>query len=140
MTVPVLIVTSAPGVGEVVRRTLVESGRYEVSLSNSAVQGTRQARSTPFELAILDVDLEKDESGVSLLKLGLTLQAIIPEIRLIVLAATSDPYDPEIKPLAPEGIITTPLYPSHILRTVDRVASAQSRTLTEGPPATAPGS
>jgi putative transposase len=139
MTVPVLIVTSTPGLGEVVRRTLVESGRYEVTLSNSAVQGIRQARSIPFELAILDVDLEKDESGVSLLKLGLTLQALVPEIRLIVLAATSDPYDPEIKPLAPEGIITTPLYPSNILRTVDRVASAQSRPIAAETSAPAPG-
>ena len=138
MTVPVLIVTSAPGLGEVVRRTLVESGRYEVVLSNSAVQGIRQARSVPFEIVILDVDLEKGDSGVSLLKLGLTLRALVPEIHLVVLAATSDPYDPDIRPLAPEGIITTPLYPSNILRTVDRVAHTHSRAVTTEAPPSAP--
>jgi putative transposase len=124
MTVPVLIVTSAPGLGELVRRTLVDSGRYKVVLSNSAVQGISQARSVPFELAIIDVNLEKEETGVSLLKLGLTLRALLPDIHLVVLAATSDLYDPEIKPLAPDGIITTPLYPSNILRTIDRISGA----------------
>ena len=138
MTVPVLIVTSTPGLGEVVRRTLVESGRYEVVLSNSAVQGIRQARSVPFELAILDVDVENGESGVSLLKLGLTLRALVPQIHLVVLAATGDPYDPDIKPLAPEGIITTPLYPSNILRTVDRVAGMHDRAASPKAPAPAP--
>ncbi|MFO7623503.1 MAG: transposase [Anaerolineales bacterium] len=138
MTVPVLIVTSTPGLGEVVRRTLVESGRYEVVLSNSAVQGIRQARSVPFELAILDVDVENGESGVSLLKLGLTLRALVPQIHLVVLAATSDPYDPDIRPLAPEGIITTPLYPSNILRTVDRVAGMHDRAASPKAPAPAP--
>jgi DNA-binding NarL/FixJ family response regulator/REP element-mobilizing transposase RayT len=137
MTVSVLVVTSAPGIGEVVRRTLVESGRYEVLLSNSAVQGIRQARSVPFQIAILDVDLGKGGSGVSLVKLGLTLRALRPEIHLVVLAATSDPYDPDIKPLAPEGIITTPLYPSNLLRTVDRVAGALSRATAKGVPAQA---
>jgi REP element-mobilizing transposase RayT len=125
MTVPVLIVTSAPGIGEVVRRTLVESGRYEVVLSTNTIQGIRQAREVPFALAILDVDLEKDPSGVSLPKLGQYLRDTNPEIHLVVLSASSDPYDPEIKALAPEGIITTPLYPSSILRTADRVAGAQ---------------
>jgi REP element-mobilizing transposase RayT len=126
MTVPVLIVTSAPGIGEVVRRTLVESGRYEVVLSTNTIQGIRQAREFPFALAILDVDLEKDPSGVSLPKLGQYLRDTNPEIHLVVLSASSDPYDPEIKALAPEGIITTPLYPSSILRTADRVVGAQA--------------
>jgi REP element-mobilizing transposase RayT len=126
MTVPVLIVTSAPGIGEVVRRTLVESGRYEVVLSTNTIPGIRQAREVPFALAILDVDLEKDPSGVSLPKLGQYLRDTNPEIHLVVLSASSDPYDPEIKALAPEGIITTPLYPSSILRTADRVVGAQA--------------
>jgi REP element-mobilizing transposase RayT len=119
-------VTSAPGIGEVVRRTLVESGRYEVVLSTNTIQGLRQAREVPFALAILDVDLENDPSGVSLPKLGQYLRDSNPEIHLVVLSASSDPYDPEIKPLAPEGIITTPLYPSSILRTADRVVGAQA--------------
>jgi REP element-mobilizing transposase RayT len=120
----VLIVTSSPGLGEVVRRTLVESGRYEVMLSTNALHGIQQTQVYPFSIAILDVDLDKDRSGVPLLKLGLSLREINPLIHMIALSASNDPYDPAIKALSPEGIITTPLYPGSILRTVDRVAGA----------------
>jgi REP element-mobilizing transposase RayT/DNA-binding NarL/FixJ family response regulator len=138
MAESVLIVTSSPGIGEVVRRTLVESGRYEVVLSTDPFQGIRHAKVFPFSLAILDVDLDKDFSGIPLRKLGLSLREINPGIHILALSGSNDPYDPEIKTLAPEGIITTPLYPSSILRIVDRVAGVVASNLSgQTPPAAA---
>ena len=122
MTDPVLIVASSPGSGEVVRRTLVESGRYEVVLSTNALEGMQHAKVFPFSIAILDVDLDKELPGTSFKNLERLLREKNPQIHIIALSRSNDPYDPDIKSLAPEGIITTPIYPSSILRTVDRVA------------------
>jgi REP element-mobilizing transposase RayT/CheY-like chemotaxis protein len=122
----VLIMTSSPGLGEVVRRTLVESGRYEVVLSTNALQAIQQAKIFPFSIAIIDVDLEKERTDMPLSKLGLALRQLNPEIHIVALSSSNDPYDPDIKTLAPEGVITTPLYPSSILRTVDRIAGIPS--------------
>jgi REP element-mobilizing transposase RayT/DNA-binding NarL/FixJ family response regulator len=130
MAESVLIVTSSPGIGEVVRRTLVESGRYEVVLSTNPSQGIWHAKVLPFSLAILDVDLARDQSGISLRELGSSLREINPGIHILALSGSNDPYDPNNQTLAPEGIITTPLYPSSILRIVDRVAGIVQANLT----------
>lgn len=119
MTVPVLVVTSAYNTGELVRRALEDSGRYQVALAHSAVQGIRHARSTPFVLAILDTRLEGEDSGVSLSKLSITLRALLPEIQLVVVAPDGDLYDPASNPLAPDAILTLPLNSNQILHTVE---------------------
>ena len=119
MTVPVLVVTSAFNTGELLRRALEDSGRYQVALAHSAVQGIRHARSTPFPLAILDARLEGEDSGVSLSKLSITLRALLPEIQLVVVASDGDLYDPATNPIAPEAILTLPLNSEQILQTVE---------------------
>ncbi len=140
MAESVLIVTSSPGLGEVLRRTLVESGRYEVVLSTNASQGIQHAQELPFSIAILDVDLHQNFSNAPLRKLGLTLREINPQIHIVALSASNDPYDPDIKTLAPEGIITSPLYPASILRTMDRVAGIIPKNLESQAPPVGPSS
>ena len=60
----ILVASPSPAFGELIRLSLEESGKYRVRMVHAFDQAFQLAAQTPFDLAILDLDLPPEDLAV----------------------------------------------------------------------------
>ncbi len=127
MPTALLVVTPSPSFGEQIRRSLEDTGAYNVHVVNSKAAAIVRADEESCRMAFLDLDL--GESWVE--EVGLSLRTIIPGIKLFLLAGdtTPSPFDS----IRPWTLIRKPFQLPELLQTIglpeDVANGAASRNL-----------
>ena len=110
----ILVATSQPAFGELLRLSLEESGRYRVRLVQTGREALSSAEHILFSLAILDATL--DEPPFLYVTQGLRKQQ--PGIRLMVIPSHEGETTPDVTAAQPDGCITQPFYAPSLLETI----------------------
>ena len=124
MATPVLVVTNAPGFGELIQITLENEGRYEVVWADRGEKALKQARAIPFEVAILDAEVE----DVPLSQLAQGLRQSLHGLNVIVVPPNNDPSHPVLAGVDVQGCLTKPFYVPDLTRMVNQIVSDSART------------
>jgi DNA-binding response OmpR family regulator/REP element-mobilizing transposase RayT len=117
MAVHVLIGTRSPQLGEFIQHALEDAGGYQPVLASDRSDLLARARQTPFELAILDAELEA--GGVDLT--WKALKEILPQINLLLIKSEDSPLQDQDWEIEPDYQLTQPLKPDWLLRSVRAV-------------------
>ncbi len=127
MPTSLLVVTPSPSFGEQIRRSLEDTGAYQVHVVNSKAAAIVRADEESCRMAFLDLDL--GDSWVE--EVGQSLRTVIPNIKLFILAGdeTPAPFDA----LRPWTLIRKPFHLPELLQTLglpeDVANGAASRSL-----------
>lgn len=116
MPAQILVATSQPAFGELLRLSLEESGRYSVRLAQTSSEAVSSARRLPFQLAILDAALP----GLPLPALAQELQSLIPALPLVLITQPGGENEPLVG-FQPQAVFTPPFYMPELLDTVGRL-------------------
>jgi DNA-binding response OmpR family regulator/REP element-mobilizing transposase RayT len=122
----ILVATPDFTFGELLRASLAENGDYNVHLVQTGSEVLSCAASTLYALAILDAHIS-DEPFIPLAR---SLQALTPNLRLMVIPPENNPRHPALIGISPHGYIYQPFYLPDLLETVSSLLA--SRT-TRGP-------
>jgi REP element-mobilizing transposase RayT/CheY-like chemotaxis protein len=114
MTANILVATPKTAVGELLRLSLEESGRYRVRLAQTPGEVQSACGRVPFDLVILDASLDGD----SLAALVQALRTANPSLRLVVIPPDNDPSRLEPDGLRPDAFLSLPFYTPELLETV----------------------
>lgn len=117
MAVHVLIGTHSPQLGEFIQHALEDAGGYQPVLASDRSDLLARARQIPFELAILDAELEA--GGVDLT--WKALKEILPQINLLLIKSEDSPLQDHNWEIEPDYQLTQPLKPEWLLRSVRAV-------------------
>ncbi len=118
----VLVVSPDAGFGGLIQQTLDNAGDYEPVLVINGRQALELATKLPFDLAILDTDL----AGFAPVELGLALQTLSPDIRLILIPTEGTTRDFAESSLRICGYLSKPFYLPDLLETVRQACKAQA--------------
>lgn len=136
MTKPILVADPNQEFGILIRQTLEESGRYDVSLTSSGSEALRLAHDYTFELAIVDLALP-DIDGLALIR---QLRELQPDLAIIAIPK-GDTLDPSLARHARvDGILSKPFYLPDLPDVVKQALSGRLGTGPLGPPKTQPSS
>ena len=125
MTASILVATSHPPFGELLRISLEDSGQYQVRLVLSAKEARAASGRASFQLAILDSSLS-DEPFAALCTDLLRQQ---PGMRLVVIPPDNNPNHPSLGGLLPHGYLSRPFYLPDLIATVSRLLDEREREL-----------
>lgn len=117
MAMRVLIVSPDAGFGGLIQQTLDNAGEYEPVLVVNGRQALELASKLQFDLAILDADL----AGFTVVELGMALQALSPNINLILIPNNGSLQDFKDTDLHISGYLNKPFYLPDLLDLVSRV-------------------
>jgi CheY-like chemotaxis protein/REP element-mobilizing transposase RayT len=125
MALRVLIVSPDAGFGGLIQQTLDNSGEYEPVLVVNGRQALELASKLPFDLAILDADM----TGFDMVELGMALQALSPDVRLIVIPGI-EPVDHLTQAgLSVCGYLSKPFYLPDLLEVVGKALQVDKEAL-----------
>lgn len=117
MAVHILIGTRSPQLGEFIQHALEDAGGYQPVLASDRSELLARARQIPFELAVLDSELE--ESGIDLTCKA--LKEILPRINLLLIKSEDSPLQDHDWEIEPDYQLTQPLQTEWLLRSVRAV-------------------
>jgi CheY-like chemotaxis protein/REP element-mobilizing transposase RayT len=106
MAILVLVATPHQAFGELLRLSLEGEGGYQVHLAYSARDAVGQARTQPFDLAILDSDLTDKPLGW----LDHQLLRATPAMQVAVIPPENNPRHPRLAGLVYHGYLLRPFY------------------------------
>ncbi len=112
MATSLLVVTPSPSFGEQIRRSLEDTGAYQVHVVNSKASAIVRADEESCRMAFLDLDL--GENWVE--EVGQSLRTVIPNIKLFLLAGDETP--PPFDNLRPWTLIRKPFQMPELLKTI----------------------
>jgi REP element-mobilizing transposase RayT/DNA-binding response OmpR family regulator len=112
----ILVITTSPGIGELIQQTLDESGLYMVLLTNRPEEALEFAQAMSFPICILDAAI----SNYSVLDLVSKLRTLLPEMRLILIPANVDPTQSIINRIAPDVCLPRSFSPAELIRIVSQ--------------------
>lgn len=113
----ILVATPLPALGELLRLSLEESGRYNVRLAATGREALASADQTHFALAVLDSSLA--DPPLAYVAQGLRNRQ--KELRLIVIPPGQGHAPIDLGPVRPDEIIFQPIYPPELLETADKL-------------------
>lgn len=113
----ILIATSTPGFGELIRQSLEETGKYRAVLALTAREALTCAREMPFALAILDSDMQ----GQSFAVFAQALKSAQNNLHLVIIPPDNDLQHPELAEVPYDGYLSKPFYLPDLLDTVAEV-------------------
>lgn len=114
MTTPLLVVTPSPAFGELIRRSLEDTGDYRVFIVSNKATAIVRADEESCRLAFLDLDL--GEQWVE--EVGQSLRTVIPSMKLFILAQDETP--PAFDSIRPWTLIRKPFQLPELLKTISR--------------------
>jgi CheY-like chemotaxis protein/REP element-mobilizing transposase RayT len=112
----ILLVTTPPSFGELIRQSLEETGRYEVAFVTTGVEAIRFSDQAQFGLAIVDAEVE----DVRIIELVDGLRLASPGIKFILIPLENRAGDPPITNVAIHDYLMKPFYLPDLLEMVDR--------------------
>ncbi len=123
MTANILVATPKTALGELLRLSLEESGRYRVRLAQTPGEVQSTCGRVSFDLAILDASLD----GSTLGPLAHELRSANYDLRLVVIPPENDPSRLAADGLNPDALLSLPFYAPDLLETVSSLLSVASR-------------
>lgn len=121
MDYPIFVATPTLGFGELIRQTLGNTGRCQVTVVTNGADALNLAAGQSFSIAILDFDLPE---GV-LPNLLDCLQTSSPDIRLILIPPENDPTYQGLGDYKPNAFLTKPFYLPDLIDTVQDVLGVE---------------
>lgn len=112
MATNLLVVTPSPNFGDLIRRSLEETGSYRVFVVNTKASAIVRADEETCKMAFLDLDM--GEQWVE--DVGKSLRTVIPDIELFVLAQNETP--PALDAIRPWTLVRKPFNPPDLLLTI----------------------
>ncbi len=106
MKIPILVVDASPEFCILIRQTLEETGRYQVTTANTGAEAAEIVSGSDIRLAIIDFGLP-DVAGPALIR---RLLREIPELAVIAIPLSNDAEDPDLHLLDVDGILSKPFY------------------------------
>lgn len=103
----VLLVTPQTSLEDVVRKALIEVGKYDLRATDDFNKIIESHPQQHIAVALLDAELE--EQGVSILDVGRALRQLNDKVQIIVITNPRSWLTEEINELAPRGYISKPL-------------------------------
>ncbi len=123
MTANILVATPKTALGELLRLSLEESGRYRVRLAQTPAEVQSACGRVAFELAILDAALDSN----ALASLAHELRKANYDLRLVVIPPENDPSRLASDGLEPDAFLSLPFYAPDLLETVSSLLSITGR-------------
>lgn len=114
MPTPLLVITSDIPFGELIRRSLEETGRYVVGVTREQEAAKIYAREFKPALAFLDTSLTEND----LLKIGALLRQANPEIIFVVIAEAG--WHSALEELFPRDYLSKPFYLPDLLEMMEK--------------------
>jgi DNA-binding NarL/FixJ family response regulator/REP element-mobilizing transposase RayT len=102
----VLVITATSGFGELIQRTLEETGLYKVMLVDSDQEALLCIQTVAFNIAILDAELP----GGSMIRMAANMRHKLPKMRLVIICSEDDPAYPAAVAFQPAGLLSKPFY------------------------------
>jgi len=112
MATNLLVVTPSPNFGDLIRRSLEETGNYRVFVVNSKASAIVRADEESCKMAFLDLDM--GEPWVE--DVGRSLRTVLPSIDLFVLTQNETP--PALDNIRPWTLVRKPFQVQELLRAV----------------------
>ncbi len=106
MLIPILVADTNREFGILIRQTLEESERFEVSLASSAEEAVNLAKDLDFRLAIIDFALP-DIDGEKVVE---RLRALQPGLAVIGIPVDDEGSSEKTRQAGVDGILTKPFY------------------------------
>jgi REP element-mobilizing transposase RayT/DNA-binding NarL/FixJ family response regulator len=110
----VLVITTSPGLGELIQQILTESGLYMVLLTDKPEEALEFAQAMPFTICILDSAIR----NYPISELVDQLRTLIPGMRLIVIHSYSYPVESSSAGIVPDSTLPRSFSPAELLKTV----------------------
>jgi len=110
----VLVITTSPGLGELIQQILTESGLYVVLLTDKPEEALEFAQAMPFTICILDSAIRNHPISELVYK----LRTLLPGMRLIIIHSYSAPLESSMAGIVPNGSLPRSFSPAELLRTV----------------------
>ncbi len=111
-----LVVTSDISLGELIRQTLEETGRFNVYVAREKKAAADFVREANCLLAFLDVSLTEKK----ILEIGTLLRQVNPKIRFVIVSEAG--WHPALlEELSPEDYLSKPFYPPDLLKMMDKL-------------------
>ncbi len=106
MAIPILVVDASPGFGDLIRQTLEETGRYQVTITENATEALDVLRQVEMRLAIVDFGLS-DLPGPEAVR---RFRQIRPDLEVIGIPISEGDHAQELGELALAGMLSKPFY------------------------------
>ncbi len=100
-----MVVTGNDSLGELLQRSLEETGLYKVMLVDSNQEALLCIQTVAFTIAILDCETP----GENLLNLASNMRQKLPKMRLMIICAEENPIYPETVSFQPAGLLKKPV-------------------------------
>ncbi len=111
-----LVVTSDVPLGDLIRQTLEETGRFGVHIAEDKKSAVECARKGDCPVAFLDAGLTEKK----ILEIGALLREANPKIRLVIVSESG--WQPaSLDELSPEHYLSKPIYPPDLLKLIDKL-------------------
>jgi DNA-binding response OmpR family regulator/REP element-mobilizing transposase RayT len=111
-----LVVTSDISLGELIRQTLEETGRFNVRVAGEKKAAVDFVREANCPLVFLDVGLTEKR----ILEVGTLLRQVNPQIRFVIVSEAG--WHPALlEELSPENYLSKPFYPPDLLKMMDKL-------------------
>jgi REP element-mobilizing transposase RayT/DNA-binding response OmpR family regulator len=120
MPTPLLVITSDLPFGELIRRSLEETGRYVVGVTGDQKTASVYAREFKPVLAFLDTSLAESD----LLKIGVLLRQTNPKIIFVVISEAG--WHSALEELFPRDFLSKPFYMPDLLKMMEKFIPASS--------------
>ncbi len=106
MVANVLVVEETEEFGSLIRNTLEDTGRYQVSLAMNADEAIEIGDRENIQLLIIDFDLSESDAPACIQR----IQSANPDLAIIAIPPNNDPHDPALSGLPIRGVLTKPFY------------------------------
>lgn len=123
MATPILVIDANREFGILIRQSLEDSGRYQVTLANSGEDAIERAYAQDFELAIVDFGLP-NMPGAELVR---RLRAIRPDLSVVALPGGAET-SPDLAGVSVEGVISRPFYLPELPAILEQALQSQPLT------------
>jgi len=129
----ILVVDRNEAFATMLEQMLETNGRYEVEVAHTGSGALALLRQSQFDLAIIDMDLDRKDMGYR--DLILSVRQLEPTMRLMVIPMMGEDLPPETRQLDIQGTLSKPFFVDDLLPNVKEALDKQTTPPTARPTA-----
>jgi CheY-like chemotaxis protein len=119
MAPKILVVDRNEAFSTMLKQMLETDGSYAVRVVHTGSDGLKMLRQEPFDLTIIDMDLDRDDMGYH--ELILKVRQLQPTMRLMLIPLMGGELPREVQQLAIQGTLSKPFFADDLLPTIKDV-------------------
>lgn len=125
----ILVVDRNEAFATMLKEMLESEGHYTAEVAHRGSEALALLGRYPFDLTIVDMDLEPADMGYG--ELILSIRQAQPTMRLVIIPLSGDDLPPQARRLGIQGVLSKPFFADDLL---PRIQEALSREVRVGPP------